>query len=151
MIKKNINTPRHVARIAAVQALYQLEQTQENVQAIIRHMIEADFNSLKEQGYTDPEMELFKELVEKTPFLLAEIDPLIEKFLQDAWRLDRLSYTLRAILRLATFELKYFPTISEKIILNEYIEMTKEFSENRSEVSFVNGIIDSIAKYLRAT
>lgn len=149
-VKKNINTPRHSARIAAVQALYQHDQTQENINVIVLDMIKSEFSSLKEEDYIAPEIELFKDLTQNGSALLNEIDPIIETFLSDQWKLSRLSYTLRAILRLATFELKTNPMIAENIIFNEYIEITKEFSESKSEVSFVNGILDKIAKNLRS-
>lgn len=149
-VKKNINTPRHSARIAAVQALYQHEQTHENMNIIVLDMIKSEFSSLKDENFITPEVELFKDLAQNAPTLLNEIDPIIENFLSDQWKLNRLSYTLRAILRLATFELKTNPMIAENIIFNEYIEITKEFSENKAEVSFVNGILDKIAKDLRS-
>ena len=147
--KKFTNTPRHTARIAAVQALYQYDQTKENIDSIVSNMINGNFHSLFEEGYTKPDISLFEEICSNIESLLPEIDTKISQFLSENWRLERISYTLRSILRLATFELLKFHTISERIIINEYVEVTKAFSETPSDASFVNGILDKISKDVR--
>lgn len=148
-VQTNINTPRHSARVAAVQALYQVEQTKESTKHVVRDMSESEFSILQQEGYVRPENELFENLVHNTFLLKGEIDIIIKEFLSDNWRLDRLSCILKIILRLATYELRSSLTIPSKIILNEYIEITKDFLDNKSEVGFVNGILDKISKHVR--
>jgi transcription antitermination protein NusB len=64
------------------------------------------------------------------------------------WALGRIGFIDRAILRLATFELKFTET-PKKVVLNEAIELAKKFGENKSK-GFINGVLDSILKKVRA-
>jgi N utilization substance protein B len=148
-IKKAHNTPRHSSRVASVQALYQIEQTNENVKSVITDMIESNFSSLEMEGYTKPDTFFFEDLVKNTHLLQNELDKTIEQFLANNWRLDRLASIIRSILRLATYELKNCLTVPTTVVLNEYIEITKVFFDNKGEHAFVNGILDKISQEVR--
>lgn len=79
---------------------------------------------------------------------LDEIDSLIGEY-ADGWTVDRLPNVDRAILRLAIWELIDQPDIPAAVVINEAIELAKEYSTERSS-SFVNGVLDSIAHQVRA-
>lgn len=149
-IKKNTNTPRHSSRIAAVQALYQIEQTGDSSKKVVLDMIDSNFSSLTQEGYFLPDSSFFEDLVHSTTHLKEELDELITPFLAQNWRMERIASVLRHILRLATYELKNSKNIAESIILNEYIEITKDFFDHRNEVGFINGVLDNVAKNVRS-
>ncbi|CAO5675657.1 MAG: Transcription antitermination protein NusB [Holosporales bacterium] len=147
--KKNSNTPRHSARIAAVQALYQIEQSGDTPKKVVLDMIDANFNSLTHEGYFLPDDVFFEALVHGTKDNEEELNTIISEFLAENWRIERIASVLRHILRLATFELRFYPNIHESIIINEYIEITKDFFDRKGEVGFVNGVLDNVTKKLR--
>ena len=63
------------------------------------------------------------------------------------WELKRIAFVDRAILRLATYELKHTET-PKKVIINEAIELAKKFGENKSK-GFINGLLDSLSQNMR--
>lgn len=147
--KKRSNTPRHSARVAAVQALYQIEQSGDSAKKVVLDMTGANFNALTQEGYFLPDDNFFEELVHGTKDNETDLDLIITEFLADNWRMERIASVLRHILRLATFELKFYPKIADSIILNEYIEITKDFFDHKGEVGFVNGVLDNVSKKVR--
>jgi len=76
------------------------------------------------------------------------LDLLITKHLAQGWKLDRLDNVIRIILEAACFELAHYRDIDTSIILNDYIDITKCFGQDK-DAQFVNGILDNIAKDLR--
>lgn len=72
-----------------------------------------------------------------------EIDQTITKHLKN-WTINRLERTNLLLLRLATYELVYQPDVDKRIVMNEAIELTKTFNDDKSS-KFVNGILQSIA------
>lgn len=85
-------------------------------------------------------------LVEGTLNEMKQVDIEISAFAHK-WGLKRIGFIDRAILRLATYELKFTET-PKKVILNEAIELAKKYGENKSK-GFINGVLDSISKKLR--
>ena len=77
-----------------------------------------------------------------------EIDQLISHAAQN-WRLDRMSSVDRNILRAATGELQFDPTVNAAIVINEAVEMAKDYGQKDSW-RFVNGVLDRIRKDLQA-
>jgi len=64
------------------------------------------------------------------------------------WKLSRLSHVDRAILRMATHQLRYCEDIPPKVVINEAIEIAKKFSTEQSP-RFVNGVLDAVLKHLK--
>ena len=143
---KIAESPRHSSRLAAVQALYQIEQTQDIYLNVIRSFIDHQFEALVQSGHCLPQEAFFKELVEKTFLLKDELDQKIIPHLADNWRLDRVATVLRLILRLGVYELTYALTTPESVIINEYVEITKDFFPGKNETSFINKILDALSK-----
>ncbi|MBY0462632.1 MAG: transcription antitermination factor NusB [Alphaproteobacteria bacterium] len=140
---------RRSARLAAVQALYQLEQTGQDVETILNEFTEHRFSLLQEEKiYFNPDIPFFQNLVLGVHKNSKELNELIEKHLVENWRLDRLPSVMRGILLAACYELSYEDIVPLPVILNEYIEISKEFFQDK-EVSFVNGILDVISKNTR--
>jgi N utilization substance protein B len=79
---------------------------------------------------------------------LDKIDELVCKYLGQGWSMERLGPVLRNILRIAIFELMSYEETSIKIIINEYVNITRLFFDEK-EVGFANGILDKIAHNIR--
>lgn len=140
---------RRSSRLAAVQALYQLEQTGHAVETILDEFTEHRFSLPQEDKlYFNPDVPFFQNLVLGVHKNSAALNELIEKHLAENWRLDRLPSVMRGILLAACYEISYEEIVPLPVILNEYIEISKEFFQDK-EVSFVNGILDVISKSAR--
>ena len=70
------------------------------------------------------------------------IDKVIEENLHN-WKLDRISKVNLSILRLSTYELLYDKEIPTNVAINEALEITRRYSDEKS-VGFINGVLDKI-------
>ena len=96
----------------------------------------------------DPEsLQFAAELVERTAGEREAIDEILQRASRN-WRLERMSRVDRNILRMSTCELRDDPSMPTKVIINEAVELAKEFGAEES-ASFVNGLLDRIAHELR--
>lgn len=129
------------AREFALQILYQADITQSDFLEVL-----GDFwlkNS--ENDSKDPEVKGYaQKLVEGVSKNLEAIDKTIERFAEN-WRIERMAYVDRNILRLSTYETLYLDDIPIKVAINEAVELAKRFGEEDSS-KFVNGVLDKIAK-----
>ena len=115
---------RHQARSYALQALYQAELLQSKA------MKHAD--SVLDQLETSQEVKEFaRELVEGTLRHRKHLDRYLRRNLEH-WKLSRLSTTVRNILRLAAYELYHHPELSHSVIINEAVELCKDFVDDTS-------------------
>jgi len=141
---------RTLSRLYAVQAMFQIEQTGASPSAVIREFIAHRLGQeIDDEQFLNADHALFAELVQGTSQDLENIDALIIAVLNKDWTLDRIESVIRAILRLGVNELKNHLETPTLVIINEYLEITRAFCENNEEVSFVNGILDKIAKNVR--
>ena len=141
---------RSVARLAAVQALYQMEVSSIGVEHVIREFTEHRFDRDVE-GVTLAAADegFFAELVRGVVAHQARIDAAIARRLAEGWRLERLDATVRAILRAGAFELAHRPDVPTEVAIDEYVEVAKSFFEG-TEPGFVNGALDAVARDVRA-
>ena len=137
---------RHAARLAAVQALYQMELTGIDAEAVAQEFIEHRFPA--ESGAT-PDEDFFGAIVRGVPHHQVEIDRAIAKCLAADWRLERVDSILRAILRAAAFELIGRPDVPARVAIDEYVEIAHAFF-SADEPSFVNAALDKMAHRKRA-
>jgi len=131
---------RHLARQIAFQFLFKKDQdsTSQTEQAT-----EAEIESHFEHFKVDSELKSFaRELILGTLKSIREIDALLQTTIQK-WKVSRLSAVDRNILRMAAFEVKNYPGTPKNVILNEAIELAKEFGDQDS-YGFINGILDAI-------
>ena len=140
---------RSVARLAAVQALYQMEVSGAGAEAVVREFTEHRFDRALEgedsATLAAADEAFFGELVRGVVGEQAEIDKAIVKRLATGWRLERLDATLRAILRSGAYELMRRPDVPVEVAIDEYVEIAKSFFEG-PEAGFVNGALDGIAR-----
>ncbi len=142
-------TPRGTARLAAVQAMYQMDVAQTDAMAVIRQFIRYHFGHDVEGAYYDRADEpFFEDLVLGVVREQLSIDPLIAKHLAEGWTLSRIDSILRAILRAAAYELQHRRDVPFKVIINEYLDVAHAFFGG-DEPRVVNGILDAIARDVR--
>ena len=141
---------RSVARLAAVQALYQMEVTGAGVETVVREFVDHRFGGdLEGERLADADETLFAELVRGVVADQAQIDRAVVRRLAQNWKLDRLDATVRAMLRAGAFELMRRPEIPTEVVIDEYVELAKAFFEAK-EAAFVNGALDAVARDARA-
>ncbi|HBH90821.1 transcription antitermination factor NusB [Ponticaulis sp.] len=144
-----IRIRRSGARLAAVQAVYQLEITERGAKAVIREFME-DRLGLDDDGHPveDADPDLFKQIVQGVVDKQSLIDDAIKARLSEKWRLDRIDSTSRAILRCATQELATRADLSNAVIIEEYVGIAHAFFDG-DEPKFVNGLLDKVARDVR--
>jgi len=150
-MSKNRIQPRSVARLAAVQALYQMEVSGVGVDAVVRefseHRFDRDVDGEGDQMAAADET-FFAELAKGVVAKQGDVDQAIVKRLASGWRLDRLDATARAVLRAGAFELMHRPDVPTEVVIDEYVEIAKSFFEG-PEAGFINGALDAIARDAR--
>ena len=150
--KENGGASRSAARLAAVQALYQLDMTPDALPPRIVAEFEAHRLGQEVDGdkYKDADQDLFADIVTGATQRRAEIENLIAPRLGKGWKLERLEKLLSGIIRAAIYEMLARPDVPTKVIINEYLNVTHAFYDPK-EAKFVNGILDNVQKEVRAT
>lgn len=138
---------RHLARIAAVQAVYQIENNPDNRRNIVHEFSTNHFKS--DCNPIAPDLPLFKSIVNYLQDDLYIFDSILKDHLGSGWTLERLPSVSRAILRCATYEISHELITPSPIIFNEYAEVSKGFLDTK-DVGFINGVLNKIAEKLRA-
>ena len=140
---------RGAARLAAVQALYQMDIGGSGVLEVVAEY-EAHRLGQEVDGdtYLKADASWFRSIVSGVVRDQRLLDPMIGAALQDDWALSRVDSTVRAILRAGTFELKERRDVPVAVIVTEYVEIAKAFFEDE-EPKLVNAVLDRIAKQLR--
>jgi N utilization substance protein B len=152
--------PRTVSRMAAVQALYQMDMAGTDVTDVISQFMRVDVPPAEADGENPEGREalvdlggadatFFSEIVKGVVRRQREIDPLVDQQLRTGWRLVRVDSILRAILRAGVFELLERRDVPARVTINEYINIAKAFFE-ADEPKVVNGVLDRIAHKVRA-
>lgn len=144
-----IRARRAGARLAAVQALYQMEQTEESSRAVIREFMEDRLGvGPDEEPIEEADPDLFKAIVNAVIANQAPVDKAILSRLSKGWKLSRLDATTRAILRAACAELIVHQELSKVVVIDEYVSLAHDFFD-KTEANFVNAVLDNIARDLR--
>lgn len=139
---------RHFSRIAAVQAVYQIEQNPDDRMDVVRQFLQNRFRE-DFKGSTEPDIDLFKTITEHFQNNVNCFDEILSQHLSDGWSLNRLPSLARAALRCAAYELNHALTVPVPVILNEYAEVAKGFLDQK-EVNFIHGVLHNIAEKLRS-
>ena len=140
---------RSAARLAAVQALYQLEMEATPLAQLLHEFHQHRLGAtIEDATYAEAEVAFFDDVVTGTDARCEEIDALITDRLAEGWSLARLDKPMKAILRVGTYELIARPDVPTATVISEYIDVAHAFFDKR-ETGFVNGLLDSIAKTAR--
>jgi transcription antitermination protein NusB len=149
--RKLLAARRSGARLAAVQALYQMEQTQQSVRSVIADFME-DRLGLNDEGepIEEADPDIFRAIVGGVVERQEGIDAAIMKRLAEGWKIERLDATSRAILRAGVYELIAEISLPSQIILDEYVSIAHAFFEG-AEPKFINGLLDAVSRDIRGS
>jgi N utilization substance protein B len=149
MSKASNQQARAAARLAAVQALYQLDMEAKPIASLLDefhlHRLGAE---IEEAQYAQAETAFFDDVVKGVAARRDEIDALITERLAEGWAITRLDKTQLQILRAGTYELLARPDVPTASVINEYVDVAHAFFDER-EAKFVNGVLDAVAKGVR--
>jgi len=139
-----------VARLAAVQALYQMETAGAGVETVIREFSDHRFDrDLEGEMLAHADEAFFAELVRGVVGDQGEVDRAIGRRLASGWKLERIDATARSILRAGAYELMRRADVPAEVVIDEYVEIAKSFFEG-PEPGFINAALDAITRDARA-
>lgn len=140
---------RSLARLAAVQALYQVDISGTPIETVIAEFLKHRFErDVDEENYGRADTALFSDIVKGTANRGAEVDQILASVLTPDWPLERLEVTLRAILRAGTYELVARSDVPARVVISEYLDIAHAFFAGK-EPGMVNGVLDRLARMLR--
>jgi N utilization substance protein B len=140
---------RGAARLAAVQALYQMDLGGGSLPEVL-----AEFESYRlgkeidGEQYRDADFAFFRDIVSGVVREQQTLDPIVHTTLSAGWPLARVDVTLRAILRAGAYELAGRSDVPARVVIAEYVDVAKAFFEGEVP-AMVNGVLDAIARRIR--
>jgi transcription antitermination factor NusB len=143
---KRVANQRGAARLAAVQALYQMDIGRATLEDTL-----AQFGAfhlgreIEGEQYLPADADFFRQIVSGVAKHQLEVDPAVDKALAEGWPIERVDATLRAILRAAAFELLRRKDIPPRVVITEYVDIARAFYEDDAP-GLVNAALDSIAR-----
>ena len=155
-----MNTParsqaRSAARLASVQALYQMQMEGTALARLLnefhQHRLGREVDDEDHEGevFADAEADFFDDIVSGVDARREEIDELLVGKLADGWTIARLDKTMLQILRAGAYELMARADVPTATAINEYVDVAKAFFDDR-EAKFVNGLLDAVGKDVRS-
>jgi N utilization substance protein B len=141
---------RGAARLAAVQALYQMEIAGSGLNEILAQF-ESHWLGREVEGaqYLPAEAAFFRDVVSGVVREQRILDPLIDEALSKTWPLKRVEAILRAALRAGAYELDHRRDVPARVVVSEYADVAAAFVE-RDETGMVNAVLDQLARQMRA-
>jgi N utilization substance protein B len=141
---------RSAARLAAVQALYQMEMEGTPLAQLLHEFHQHRLGAtIEDVTYVPAEEAFFDDVVSGVDVRRDEVDGLIAAKLAKGWSMERLDRPMRQILRAGTYELLARADVPTGSVISEYVDVAHAFYDRR-EAGFVNGLLDAIAKAVRA-
>jgi N utilization substance protein B len=137
---------RGAARLAAVQALYQMDVGRQSLEETLAQFSAVHLGrEIEGEEYLPADADFFRQIVSGVIKGQLEIDPAVDKALDESWPMGRIDATLRAILRAAAFELLKRRDIPSRVVITEYVDVAKAFYEDEAP-RMVNGVLDQVAR-----
>ncbi|CCE07376.1 antitermination factor (L factor) (N utilization substance protein B) [Bradyrhizobium sp. STM 3843] len=141
---------RGAARLAAVQALYQMDIAGAGLNDIFAeyesHWIGSEVEG---EQYLPAEAAFFRDIVSGVVRDQKKIDPVLDEALSRGWPLKRIEAILRAVLRAGAYELEHRKDIPARVVVSEYVDVAHAFVE-RDETGMVNAVLDQLARQYRS-
>jgi N utilization substance protein B len=141
---------RSAARLAVVQALYQMDLAGTSVPDIL-----AEFEShwigreLDGEQVAKAEIRHFRDIADGVVRQQRTLDPMIDDALERGWPLKRIETLMRAVLRAGAYELAFRPEVPARVVISEYVDVAAAFLD-REEIGMVNAVLDVLARRTRA-
>ena len=141
---------RGAARLAAVQALYQMDIAGAGINDIFAEF-ESHWlgNEVEGDEYLPAEAAFFRDVVSGVVRDQGKIDPILDEALTRGWPLKRIEAILRATLRAGAYELSHRKDVPARGVIKEYVDVAHAFVE-ADEAGMVNAVLDQIARQFRA-
>jgi N utilization substance protein B len=141
---------RGAARLAAVQALYQMDIGGAGINDIFAEF-ESHWlgNEVEGDKYLPAEAAFFRDVVSGVVRDQARLDPVIDEALSKGWPLKRIDAILRAVLRAGAYELEHRKDVPGRVVVSEYVDVAHAFVEP-DETGMVNAVLDQIGRQFRA-
>ncbi|WP_170464321.1 transcription antitermination factor NusB [Ruegeria arenilitoris] len=137
---------KSAARLYAVQALFQMEQSGQTTEQVVNEFLDHRFGAVYEgEEMLDGDILLFRKLVEDAVNYQAPIDQMTDRALVAKWPIARIDPTLRAVFRAAGAELTQSDT-PPKVVINEFVDVARAFFPEGKEPKFVNAVLDHMAR-----
>ena len=140
---------RAAARLAAAQALYEMEVADKGLADILAEF-EAHWIGREVEGdqYNPAELAFFRDVVAGVLKDQVAIDRRLDETLAESWPLKRIEAVMRAILRAAFYELKGRPDVPARVVVAEYVDVAAAFF-GPEESGMINAVLDSLARETR--
>ncbi len=151
---RSVSRTRTASRVAAVQALFQSEQAQDNAETVIDQFVRHRLGELPGTGgfedgrVPDAEVPLFARIVRGAVAQQDSIDRMLAEALPADWPLGRIDPVLRAVLRAGSAELAMSGGAPAKVVINEYLDVARGFFTG-GEPGMANAVLDRLARLLR--
>ncbi|MCT4608060.1 MAG: transcription antitermination factor NusB [Pelagimonas sp.] len=141
---------KSASRLYAVQALFQMEQSDSGLDRVRAEFLEFRFGETTPDGdeMLDGDVKLFSKLLEDAVSFQAKIDQMTDRALVAKWPIDRIDPTLRALFRAAGAELVSADT-PPKVVITEFVDVAVAFFPDGKEGRFVNAVLDHMAREAR--
>lgn len=140
---------RGAARLAAVQALYQMDLSGTTLPVVLAEFVSYRLGKEVDGDlYRNADPAFFRDIVTGVVRDQEKLDPIVHTTLTGDWPLARLDVTLRAILRAGTFELSNRPDVPARVVIAEYVDVATAFFEDEVP-GMVNGVLDALGRRLR--
>jgi N utilization substance protein B len=144
------STKRSAARLAAVQALYQMDIAQTDIAELVAeyeaYRLGGDLSDDGEMVKADAKF--FRSIVEGVVKEQLLLDPKINAQLREDWALNRVDSIIRAIMRAGAYELYFRADVPPAVVVNEYMNVAKAFFE-QADARIINAVLDGLAKDAR--
>jgi len=141
---------RSVARLAAVQALYQMDMEKVSLARLLNefhtHRLGAEIEDVQ---YAKAEVDFFDDIVGGVDARREEIDAIVESKLGEKWKITRLDKTMLQILRAGVYEMIARADVPTATVITEYVDVAHAFFDEK-DAKFVNGLLDAVAKEKRS-
>ena len=155
-VKKNKSIKRSSARLAAVQALYEIDLSDSNVDDVLIDFLKTRWDTPQEVGdeertsspLAEPDKQLFTDLLRGVTKRRQELEEMMAGALSQEWSVERLEDIVRIILSCGIYELYIRTDVPPRVVITQYVDVAHAFFEG-PEPGFINGVLDRLAKTLR--
>lgn len=140
---------RSAARLAAVQALYQMDIAATDLNDVLAEFEARFMREGVGEKFPRTESPFFRDIVEGVLREQRELDPKVDEILNATWPLKRIEAILRAVLRAGAYELSHRSDVPARVAISEYVSVAKSFLD-QEETGMVNAVLDQLARQTRA-
>jgi len=140
---------KSAARLYAVQALFQMETSGQTADQVVVEFLDHRFGASYDGAeLIDGDISLFRRIVDLAVNYQAPVDQMTDRALVAKWPIARIDPTLRGLFRAAGAELSQTDT-PPKVVISEYVDLARAFHPEGKEASFVNAVLDHMAREAR--